>query len=329
MNNILKSVKNICMKKLFLMKNPELFQGEKYLQDSKNYFEGWYFKITNTNNSISFIPGINIDAKEKKAFIQIITKNSSYFVDYDINDFKFSYDPFYIQIGNSFFSKEKIYVNIVESNKNLKITGNLKYSDSKNINIDFLNPNIMGPFSYVPNMECNHAILCMKNKTFGVININNIKMNLNNGTGYIEKDWGYSFPKEYIWCQGNDFKDANASFMISIANVPFKFFNFQGIICVLIINDQEYKFTTYNNAKLIKWDVCNNSIDITLKKGGYIFNLKSEYSSENKLVARVKGKMEKDIFESITSLVHVTLSKGNKIVFENTSKNCGLEIVQK
>ena len=90
----------------------------------------------------------------------------------------------------------------------------------------------------------------MKNKTSGVIHINNIEMNFNNGTGYIEKDWGYSFPKAYIWCQGNGFKEANASFMVSIANIPFKFFSVQGIICVLLINGKEYKFTTYNNAKL-------------------------------------------------------------------------------
>ena len=53
------------MKKLLLMKNPELFQGEKYLKENKKYFEGWYFKNTNNKYSISFIPGINIDAKEK------------------------------------------------------------------------------------------------------------------------------------------------------------------------------------------------------------------------------------------------------------------------
>ena len=35
------------MKKIFLIKNPELFQGEKYIKTNKNYFEGWYFKNTN------------------------------------------------------------------------------------------------------------------------------------------------------------------------------------------------------------------------------------------------------------------------------------------
>ena len=35
------------MKKLFFIKNPELFQGEKHLKTNKNYFEDWYFKHTN------------------------------------------------------------------------------------------------------------------------------------------------------------------------------------------------------------------------------------------------------------------------------------------
>ena len=43
------------MNKLFLMKNPELFQGEKHLKENKDYFEGWYLKITNVNYLISSI----------------------------------------------------------------------------------------------------------------------------------------------------------------------------------------------------------------------------------------------------------------------------------
>ena len=72
------------MKKLYLMKNPELFQGEEKLKKNKNYFEGWYFKNSINNKGISFIPGININKREKKAFIQVITTDESYFIDYNI-----------------------------------------------------------------------------------------------------------------------------------------------------------------------------------------------------------------------------------------------------
>lgn len=315
------------MKKMFLIKNPDLFQGEKYLKNNKNYFEGWYFKNINNNNGIAFIPGININKEEKKAFIQIITNESSYFIDYNINDFTFCLNPFYIKIKNNFFSKNGIHIDINNEEKNIKIYGNVKYSNVININTNFLNPNIMGPFSYIPFMECNHAILNMKNKTNGIINVNNKKIDLNNGIGYIEKDWGYSFPKSYIWCQGNDFINTNASFMLSIANIPFKIFEFKGIICDLIIDDKEYKFTTYNNTKITNYDISDNKLNITLKKGNYFLNISSNYDDNFRLLAPVKGKMEKGIFESISSVITVTLKRNDEIIFTDTSKNCGLEIV--
>ena len=159
------------MKKLFLVKNPDLFQGEKYLLTNKNYFEGWYFKNTNETEGISFIPGINIEDKNKKAFIQIITNDSSHFVNYDINEFEYTYNPFCIKIAKNIFSKEKIEINIKDND--FEVCGKIKYSKSKNINTNLFNPNIMGPFSYIPSMECNHAILSMQNKINGTININN------------------------------------------------------------------------------------------------------------------------------------------------------------
>ncbi len=115
--------------------------------------------------------------------------------------------------------------------------------------------------------------------------------------------------------------------MISIAHIPFKAFHFRGIICDLIIDNKEFKFTTYNNAKLIKYEVHDNSLDIILKRGRYCLNIQSKYTSGLKLSAPVKGKMEKDIFESISASVIVTLKKDNNIIFSDTSTNCGLEIV--
>lgn len=316
------------MNKLFLMQNPELFQGEKFLNTNKDYFEGWYFKHINSETGIAFIPGINISSKSPKAFIQVITNRSSYFINYTISDFNFNSEPFYIQIGNSIFSKNGIHLEIKDTAQNLNIYGDLKYSDNKNINTGFFNPNIMGPFSYIPFMECNHAILSMQNRTQGLLDVNNNKINFNDSIGYIEKDWGFSFPKSYIWCQGNHFQKSNISFMLSIADIPFKLFTFKGIICVLIIDNQEFKFTTYNNTKLVKYNVNNDFINITLKKGSYYLNVKSTYNMGLRLSAPVRGEMSKDIFESISSSITVTLEKDNAVIFSDTSTNCGLEIVR-
>lgn len=317
------------MNKLLLIKNSELFQGEKYLNKKKNYFEGWYFKNTNHQQGISFIPGINIDEIGAKAFVQIITNNTSYFINYNIKEFEFKYNPFCIKIGKNIFSKKEIKIDIENKSQNLKIYGDIKYSNSKNISTSILKPNIMGPFCYVPFMECNHAIINMQNTINGYININDETINFNNNKGYIEKDWGCSFPKSYIWCQGNNFQKTNASFMFSVADIPFKLFTFKGLICVLLIDNKEFKFTTYNNAKILEYDIKEDSFNITFKKGTYILNIKSKYNKGLKLAAPVKGKMSKDIFESISASIDVTLKQENKIIFHDTSNMCGLEIVQK
>lgn len=315
------------MKKLYLIKNPELFQGEKYLKKNDSYFEGWYFKNTNGKDGISFIPGISIDKNGKKAFIQIITNNSSFFVNYSINDFKFNINPFYVKIGNNYFSKRSIHIDINDAEQNLMILGDIKYSNTMNISTNFFNPNIMGPFSFVTFMECNHAVLSMKSIADGLITLNDKEIKFNKGTAYIEKDFGYSFPKSYIWCQGNNFKNFNSSFMFSIADIPFMSFHFQGIICSLIIDDIEYRFATYNGAKVVKCDVNDNFLNIVLKKDSYYLNIKSKYGEGLRLAAPVKGKMKKDIFESISESVTVTLKKKGNIIFRDTSTNCGLEIV--
>lgn len=318
------------MKKLYLMNNPEVFQGGKYLSTSKNnvyYFEGWYFKNTNGVENLSFIPGININETERKAFIQVITNNESWFIDYDIKDFEYNSDPFWFRIGNNYFSNNRIHIDIKDKEFNLNISGDLKYRKKINIKKRLFSPNIMGIFSYMSFMECNHAVLCMKNKVYGGIIINDKKIEFSEGYGYIEKDFGCSFPKNYIWGQGNNFKDSDASFMISIADIPFKLFSFRGLICSLIVNDKEYRFATYNGAKIKKYEVSEELVHIILKKRCYTLEIEMISNDGFMLKAPIKGNMDKEILESINSIMTVTLKKKNKVIFHDFSYNCGLEIV--
>lgn len=315
------------MNKIFLMKNPKLFQGKRYLKNNNYYFEGWYFKNSSDNFGISFIPGISINNSEKKSFIQVITNENSYFIDYDISEFRYCFSPFYIKIGENYFSENGIKIDICDKGQNIKINGKLEYSNIKNIKTNCANPNIMGPFSYVPNMECNHAIISMKNAIEGCIKINDKNYMFNNSNGYIEKDWGTSFPKSYLWCQGNTFEKSDASFMMSIADIPLKTIGFRGLICVLIIGDKEYRFTTYNNSKIVECDVTNGTLNITIKKGKFKLNIFSKLERGQKLSAPQNGKMISKIFENIVSTAKLTLTNRDTVIFSDSSKNCGVEIV--
>ena len=115
--------------------------------------------------------------------------------------------------------------------------------------------------------------------------------------------------------------------MFSIADIPFKLFEFRGFICAFILDSKEYRFTTYNNSKLVRYSVTDNFLDISIKKGDYLLNIKSQFDNGNKLKAPVKGNMNKDIYERISANIEVTLFEKKKIIFLEVSKNCGLEIV--
>lgn len=313
------------MKSFYLIKNPHVFQGENKINNSKCYFEGWYFKNTGNDFSISFIPGIHIENTKKCAFIQIITNSSSYYISYPFNEFKFSDNPFSISIGNNFFSLDKIKIDIQDINVN--ISGELYYNNHTKINTNTFSPNIMGPFSFIPFMECNHAILSMKHEITGFITINNKEYNFNNSIGYIEKDYGCSFPTSYIWAQSNNFKNQNASFFLSIATIPLSLFSFRGFICSLIVDNKEYRFATYNGSKIIKYNISQDNFNIKLKNKDYLLHIYSNNQNSFSLKAPRCGSMEKEIYESIDSNIYVCLSKNDNILFEDTSKNSGLEIV--
>ena len=57
----------------------------------------------------------------------------------------------------------------------------------------------MGPFSYLSFMECYHGILSMKHSLEGTLSWNGQLIDFTNGIGYLEKDWGSSFPCNPIY----------------------------------------------------------------------------------------------------------------------------------
>lgn len=313
------------MKSFYLLENPEVFQGENKINHANCYFEGWYFKNIGKDIGISFIPGIHIENEKKFAFIQIITNFSSYYISYSFSEFKFSYDPFFISIGNNLFALDKIKINIQD--KNININGELYYNNHAQIRKHIFSPNIMGPFSFIPFMECNHAILSMKHEISGFLTINNKNYDFNNGIGYIEKDWGSSFPTSYIWAQANNFENRNASLFLSVATIPLSCFFFTGFICNFILDSKEYRFATYNGSKIIKCKTSKNNFNIKLKNKDYTLHIYSNNQDSFSLKAPRCGAMQKEIFESISANIYVCLSQNNNILFECESKNAGLEIV--
>jgi hypothetical protein len=193
-----------------------------------------------------------------------MTKSETHYHKFSINEFESSDTPFSLKIGRNSFTSEKIELELSDNEYSLQ--GRVLFSQFTKIKTSLIFPNIMGYYAYFPFMECYHGIVSMGHNLEGSLTLNKDIIDFSCGKGYIEKDWGTSFPKEYIWLQSNNFKDSDASIMCSIANIPFLGTSFQGFICNISINDQEYRFATYNQSKLLKLNYTGDSVDITMTR---------------------------------------------------------------
>lgn len=159
-----------------------------HLKDSdQRLFEGWYFKIVDCKISLAIIVGISKTIEKSCAFIQTLDTytNQSQMIEYSLDDFQWGKDPFYIRIKNNFFTKEQIILDL--DNGLVDIQGNLKNSQYTKLETTCYAPTIMGPFHYLPFLECNHAIISLRHHITGSLKVNNQKFQII-GDGYIEKD---------------------------------------------------------------------------------------------------------------------------------------------
>ena len=313
------------MNKLTLLQEPKLFQGEKRLSSFSPYFEGWYFKCSNKYFPIAFIVGINKNKMQSNCFLQIITTKESFYFLYPLEDFSFTQSPFSVTVKNSTFSEQGIHLDIQEDS--LVLLGDITFTNTITLQKKLLSPNIMGPFSYLPFMECNHAILSLYSTLSGSIYFNEVSLNYDDSIGYIEKDWGSSFPSSYIWCQANNFALSETNLFVSVATIPLGLFHFRGFICCFLFKGKEYRFSTYDTSCLSLCTITEKSIHLIFTKNSISLEIKASLLEENILLAPKVGNMDRKIKESIHSPVQVTLKKGDSILFCSNSFG-GLEICQ-
>jgi tocopherol cyclase len=324
-------VKTLWLNKI---KYPLLFQGSS---KSKEYFEGWYYKQVSKDEKsvISFIPGISMFNNDLHSFLQYIfikiDENEKKviktgYVRYAMEDFKVINNPFMLQVGENIFTENRVSIKVENDTVNLK--GTLELGSLTPIERSILTPNIMGYFAYIPKMECYHGIVSMNHSISGVLRINNEDIDFNEGKGYVEKDWGTSFPKKYIWIQCNNFKDKNTSIFCSIALIPFMKSSFLGHISNIMINGEEYRFATYNNSKFKIQSTTNGKIVLLLENSKVKVKIEATLNESGELISPYKGKMQGAVKEGLSGEVKIYLyNVQDEIIYEDIGQMGGIEIV--
>lgn len=293
------------------------------------YFEGWYFKhssaqgTTSAGGTLAFIPGMNVDeGGNKQAFLQIITPTTSYVIDYPYSEFYAASDKLEVLIGNNYFSSEGAVLDI--QTDALSICGTIAYKD-----FTPLASSIMGPFSLIPLMQCNHGIMSLHHTLRGELLVNGTQISFDGGTGYSEKDWGSSFPTSYVWTQANDFDNRpcneKISVMLSVAHIPFGLLSFRGCLCSILFNGIQFCLATYKGVRVLACEPDR----IILKQGAYLLevfpNSASVKASAQILNAPKMGSMNRIIHESLRCTVRYRFSENGRILFDVVSSRASYE----
>jgi len=309
--------------------SPHVFQGDLKL---KNYFEGWYFKQVTADLSHvwSFIPGIALTPEGKQAFIQFIdgiTGKTAWF-EYPLETFSFDKRKMMVRVGNSWFMENKIHLDIDKDNQLFQ--GEINFSNSIEFPSKWYSPGIMGWYSFVPFMECKHGIVSVSHELHGKISRNGDTIDFTGGKGYIEKDWGTSFPESWIWIHSNHFTNESTSFTFSVAKIPWLGKYFIGHICFLYLNGKFYRFATYNGSKITSLKYLENQLEISIEGKNENLKIRVTPNISGHLKAPVQGKMNRIIKESIDSTAYLTLSdKEGKVIYEDTGQRAGFEMIEK
>ena len=312
------------IKRIRSLFNPENYQG---WNRKRNYFEGWYFKILDRegNHAFAVIPGVAMDSSgERHSFIQILDgrEKTSVYHKFDFKSFTASDRRFLISVGNNHFSEDSLSLDLPGLKGKLSFSGNVPWPKR------WYSPGIMGPYTFAPFMQCYHGIVSMDHEISGRLIYKGKFIDFNGGRGYIEKDWGSSFPEGYIWLQSNHFEKPGISIKASVAKIPWLGSSFTGFISGVLLGDRLLRFTTYNGSVLKKVDVSESIIDIVIERKNQTLEIFVERDQATALASPLNGHMTGRIEESMSSVVRVRLSgvDGNGEYFAGRGVNSAVEV---
>lgn len=277
-----------------------------------NYFYGWYFRFQGKYGTAAVIPAVHLSAEKRCCSVQVITPLESLYREFPISELKINTKKGIMQIGENLFSQKGIRLNL-EEEKQTAVRGCLRFGTYTKPRYD-----IMGPFAYIPGMECRHAVYSMWHRVDGTLTLKDKKIVFENGSGYTEGDSGTSFPDQYIWTQSFF---PGGSLMLAAATVPVAGMRFTGTIGIVLLDNREYRFATYLGASVKK----TGERELLIRQGAWRLWVRFSDSDGRTLKAPVRGNMSRKIRESVACETEYILTCKERVLLHVVADKAAAE----
>lgn len=304
---------------------PAMYHGHRV---KPPYFEGWYFKLISADerHRYAIIPGV-ILGKQGHAFIQVLNGNegSAVYHRFPLEQFWASEREFEVRIGESRFTNGAISLNVATEAGSIE--GQLRFENPIPWPVSWRSPGIMGWYAWVPRMECYHGVLSFDHPIQGALQIDGVRLDFEAGRGYIEKDWGQSFPSAWVWFQTNHFDIEGTSLTASVAVIPFMGSAFRGFIVGLWHERRLYRFATYSGAEIDRLDILPDHVRWVIVDKEHKLELIARRAASGAILGPTRVEMGIRVNETLQGTVEARLeTRKGAVLFEGTGRNAGLEV---
>ena len=323
------------MKWMTRIRHPEGYHGEGR---QPPYFEGWYFKIVDASEShvYAIIPGISLSegGEGPHAFIQVLNgrTGATAYHTYPLAEAEAAADRLDVRIGPNHFTARGIDLDLPEGPLTLK--GLVTFDGLTPWPVTLLSPGIMGWYAWVPWMECYHGVPSLDHGLAGSLRTEGGEIDLDGGRGYIEKDWGPSFPEGWVWMQSNHFDEPGICLTGSIATIPWGIpktpiqTTFRGFIVGLLLRGTLIRFTTYTGAVTERLNLSDDQVTWVMRDDVYRLTLQGRRAQAGNLRGPSKSDMGRPVLETLQGDidVHLTTLNPERTIFRGTGRHAGIEV---
>jgi hypothetical protein len=297
------------------------------------YFEGWYYKLINAaaTERYAIIPGVFVhkDAAQTHSFVQVLDGMAATAQYHQFYNFEGARDRFEVRVGKNYFYEDRLVLNIEDEIG--KIQGELRFENLTPYPVTLTAPGIMGWYGWLPFMECYHGVVSMDHQIQGSLEIYGKTVDFSGGKGYIEKDWGQSFPSGYIWMHCNHFDQPNTSLSASIARIPNLGREFGGFIVALLLEGKLYRFTTYTGAQVDKLTVSDTVVECVLYDNQHELKITAQRAAGGLLKSPERTEMQKRVSETMQASITIELNAMDgtrkRTLQRLSGQNAALEVV--
>lgn len=276
-----------------------------------NYFCGWYFKCQSETQSLALIPALHVTGGEPSCSLQLISNEGQWNLPLPSAHAKMEKDRPLAAFDNAVFTPEGMELDL--HTPSFSASGSLRFGPPSPIRYD-----IMGPFRYVPFMECRHSVYSMSHRVDGSLTVNGTEYVFQDGQGYMEGDRGRSFPQHYAWTQCFF---PGGSLMLSVAEIPIGPARFTGVIGIIQMDGKEYRLATYLGARAVKV----KEGQVIIRQGALTFSATLLESSGHPLHAPQNGAMVRTIRENISCRARYCLREKGTTILAFESPNASFE----